>query len=360
MPAPTTPNGSTSGPVPSATVTSHGTDATTSDQPPSLTELRFTAPPNFDSRYLPISLPSSFHFYPSYKDAFTRLLTAQDQFALYRGYVNENARNTVAVVSSCMCINANMLTVGDLWFVMYQLRLLSYRKAPLTVDWVCTSEDHLRRIHEGTPEGQKDMTAEQRIAANAAALSKETLNQRSSISKSNLNVVELKQSAELEELRETIRSDYGWEVNPLLVCDWLQSVDDQEALPVDERETLAFLDSYAGLLNYTKHGTLMERRALIEQADPDALADLDLFKEYTAHGVREEFTVTCKECGAVEQVKYQLNVPHFFPVSQTPKSTRHAVHPDGEHQRASGPDDVGDRRTDVYPRQASVGADEEG
>jgi len=260
-------------------------------------------PPNFDTRRQSIALPSSFAFY-DFKTAFLRFLTPRDQFSLYRGQVNKTVRNTVEVVSACMHQDAYKLTIGDFHYVLYELRIHSYTKAPMTVSWICTADQHLLDVE-------------------AKKKTPESVQQRSRLTSSDLVITQLtpERIEEAEALRASILEEFKFHVRPTLVADWVTSVETLEEQPIEDRAVIEYMDGYATLLD-DRHGTLAERRELIVNAEsPDLLSDLDRYSELTDHGVSEFFNVKCKECGTTERVRHALDVPHFFPVSQARDST---------------------------------------
>lgn len=260
--------------------------------------------PTFDSRYQSVQLPSSFYFY-EFKTIFVRGITIRDQLNLYSGHVKATMRNIIEVVSNCTQQDAYALTVGDLYFIMYELRMRSFTKAPLKVQWVCTADTHLKSVEDKT-------------------VSADTLQQINTVKSSDLTVNQITEDkwAEIQQVAQTILDDHNIHVKTVMVRDWVESVEVLEDEEEADRAILDFIHKYALVLDGEYHGTLAERRELLVNFEnPDLLSDLDLYISLIDHGVEERFNVTCKECGTKDTVKLSLDVPHFFPVSETKRHT---------------------------------------
>lgn len=256
-----------------------------------------TPPPNFDSRYQSIALPSSFLFYP-FKNLHMRLLSVRDQFALYAGQVKGSTRATVDVVSSCINSSAYDLTVGDFYYILYELRLRSYTRAPLTVTWTCTADKHLKMIDESQIDGM-------------------TLEQVSTVNRSDMIVSQISADryVDIKAMEDRIFAEYGLRIEPVRVGSWVEATESLADESPEDRAVVTFFDKYALSLS-AQHGSIKDRRELIVNSVPDLLSELDLYIDMVDHGVTEKFHVKCKECGTPETVTLSLDVPQFFPKAE--------------------------------------------
>lgn len=287
-------------------------------------------PRNVTPAFEDVWLPSEFVSY-QWKDIQVRRFNVEEIRAIVRARISGNLRHLVRAVDNTLSRPVTDLTVGDFWYLLYWHRLNSYKKSPFVIEWVCDAEDHLRKVagadlHEGEE-----------------SLDPKTLRNLLTVNKSNLDTISIDRDA-YNDLATQLYEEYGIQVQPQGIVDFVSATDEDEEIQhrrdaekkkreaaAAEGDVGAFLDDqeqatedddrsfmyrYAALLSTTHGETLSARSDFLSQQSPDLLVDLEALLEIVEHGVKESWTVTCKECGASKTIKQSLDALTFLPSLQ--------------------------------------------
>ena len=95
---------------------------------------KFT-PSEVDDKYQSISLPSGFIFY-DFDTLKIRKFEIRDLAKMYKVMKNQSYSLFKEVIQGCIDRDINLLTTGDFKYICYWLRLNSYPKSPMTVEWI--------------------------------------------------------------------------------------------------------------------------------------------------------------------------------------------------------------------------------
>lgn len=91
-------------------------------------------PNEVNDKYISVSLPSGFIFY-DFDSIRIRKFEIRDLAKMHRVMQNQSYKMFKEVIQGCVDININKLTSGDFKYICYWLRLNSYPKSPMTVEW---------------------------------------------------------------------------------------------------------------------------------------------------------------------------------------------------------------------------------
>ena len=91
-------------------------------------------PNEVNDKYSNISLPSGFIFY-DFDTIRVRKFEIRDLAKMHRVMQNESYKMFKDVIQGCVDVDINKLTSGDFKYICYWLRLNSYPKSPMTVEW---------------------------------------------------------------------------------------------------------------------------------------------------------------------------------------------------------------------------------
>ena len=253
-----------------------------------------------DANYLPVNLTSQFKFYP-FKKLSARPFLLQQQKKISRAQVTKDIKLIVEAINSCIDQDANQLTIGDFWYMMFWFRLNSWKKVPFTLTYTCQNELHQKAVLEGTSK-------------------KESLEQKSAITHENVVTKDLKDPDELDEFVASLDiTKKGIKLHIGTVADMVEGFELVTSLNEENKQKLPEEDEY--LLKYAsvlsrEHGiTLQDRIDFLnsQELTPDDAYELDLYVERIEHGVDEIVTVTCSECGASRSEKVHLDALTFLP-----------------------------------------------
>lgn len=122
-----------------------------------------TSPPEIDSRFVDVGdLPTGFASY-DFKLMFAREFTLAELKLLYVGMHSrvKPIEHIIRAVQLCCSIPVHSLTDGDFEFLLAWLRMHSYPKAPLQVNWKCMKENLVykkdRAFYHGPALSPRDM-----------------------------------------------------------------------------------------------------------------------------------------------------------------------------------------------------------
>lgn len=260
-------------------------------------------------------LPSKFIFYPQDITSLSiRPLRIPEAKKIFQGQTLKSMRIMVEAVSACLQpgLSAFDLTRGDYYYLLYWLRIQSFKKSPYTLTAVCTSYDHIEKVVN--EELSRDSLIIEQIVHKVGELN---------VTSPDFNKV--------EEQIQLIRAEYGLDCYPPLMRDIVDideldqkdeqgnTLSDDQGNPLPPSKDVLWTAKYASVLSPFKHGrTLQERMAIFDSLDlgPDLLGDLDYLIKLFDHGVQERASVACKECGAKMDVSVSINALSFFPAVQ--------------------------------------------
>lgn len=256
-------------------------------------------------------LPSMFLFYP-FDTLSLRPLRLSEAKKIFQAQATKSMRLLVEAISSCLQpgVSAFDLTEGDFYFLMYWLRIQSFKKSPYELSFTCSDYGHVSQVIDGEK-------------PQATLFNTVTLH---SLGDLNINFADV---AVVDPQVALIQETYDLSVYPRT----MRSVVEEEELvkkdpagktitdadgspaPIDAADS--WTAQYASILSpfvYGKH--LHERMSHFDSLGDqslDLLVDLDKFLELSSHGVQEQVSVACKECGAKVDVSVSINAHAFFP-----------------------------------------------
>ena len=100
---------------------------------------------NMDTKFVSISLPSNFVFYP-FKTLSIKPIGLNQQRKLSRGLSTGSMKTVVETINTCIDQDIYQLTIGDFWFLMFWLRINSFKKSTWKISFTCDSPRHLDAI----------------------------------------------------------------------------------------------------------------------------------------------------------------------------------------------------------------------
>lgn len=273
-------------------------------------------------------LPSRLCFYP-YNSLGIKSFKTKHIIKIMEAMEMSSFEKIVDTVTAVLSddVSARMLTIEDFFFVMYWLKLNSFKKSPMRVSFTCNNKDHLMRVFnkEVSEETLKNVT---------------TLN-----SVGNLKV-EYMTEEKLDKASEIItrmKENYGIDIFPPLVKDFISiqnfvskrgdleteiykvqasNFEGASDLVENLKEELAALDAkystrqFASMIILEKDSTLEEKIEYLknnEDLDAEFFFELEEFESTIRHGVIETATCSCKECNAKVEVPISIDALQFFP-----------------------------------------------
>lgn len=283
-----------------------------------------------DPRYSDIGtvMPSSMGFYPGFDTLAIRTMSPRSVEKMHRAVSEQSFRHQVDAISACLDHTAYDLTIGDMQYTMYWLRLNSFKKNPVKVNWACANPDHLARVglrveHEAKlRSGELEQPAtlnEGDEPPEMPGLAPETLTNVTSVQKAHL-VEKRLNFDECDQFMRSFFNEYGLYLWTPLVSDLVEGIEEKGVT-----EELDYWNKYAGLLNPLHHGrTLKERRDYImkfmdECDSADVLTDMERWSELCEHGVEEMIEVECYTCQAKDKAKLRIDPLSFLPQLQAKK-----------------------------------------
>lgn len=237
------------------------------------------------------SMPSKFMFYP-FDTLSIRPFTWGELKKMYKAVVTKDFNTLAEAVNSTIDRNVFELTVGDFWFVMYWLRMNSFKKAPFTVKWSCHDENHHLRVRMGE-------------------LETSTLSNDHVASMSNVKVL-FADPTPIADLVALAKEEHGIHLYPATVADMVGTA---KMLDNVEDAGELWLSKYASNINRQYGNTLPDRMKYLEENDisPDFGSCVDEFIVVANHGIIETVTVNCKGCGAPAEITVSVDALSFFP-----------------------------------------------
>lgn len=264
-------------------------------------------------------LPSQFCFY-DFNTLSAKRLGLQQIAKLSEASEMDDLAGVVDCVSSVIDPDktALALTPGDFFYLLYWLRIHSFKKAPYQLEFKCTNPDHIARALQGK-------------------VSADTLNNEVIINKSSQLTLKYPNTERATEIVNHVQQTYGINLYPANMATFLQTEDyilkladielklNNPRLPAEEKPALEqqkqqltseySLYEYAAYLHPIHGTTLKDRIKFLNslEADADLLFYIDEFIEACEHGVEEAAKVRCLECNAEVEISVSIDALHFFP-----------------------------------------------
>ena len=243
-----------------------------------------------------INLPSGGRLYGGRSSVEASFFTTLDVKRLYDITKGTKTDSIEKLIGSKIDLNIEELTISDFWYVLYWVRINSFEKHPLKVEWTC------KKLKKG------DTCS--------------TVND-SLIEGSNLVVEELdKEYKEPVTLKLPVHGDIKVKlrrVSDTIVADKL--VDTKFNGKASEGDQW-----FIKLASSIDNGqSLYENYLLVSKLDPDDLMYLDSFESTYSYGVRTVVKVACKDCQEVSLIPFQIALEHFFPSNQSSSNFRNAI-----------------------------------
>jgi hypothetical protein len=237
-----------------------------------------------DNRFSDIgALPSGFVPY-DFDDLLIRPFTIRELRLVSRAAQTGQYTNLLRAVDQCTDIDAYQLTIGDFYYVLLWLRVNSYPKTPLLVNWHCT--DMVSINDEGGITTDPDEAVGTQVC--------DTHNSEL-VHMSTVDIIKLDKDSP--------------EIDPRLDYPRAHLLDDiQEMLKNPE------LMQLVRAIQYVKEGnTMQEKLEALERED-----DLELFDdamgatEKHKHGIRETVYLKCRRCGGRHRHVLKIDPLTFF------------------------------------------------
>ncbi len=265
-------------------------------------------PPDLQARRtLLTGLPSYFHYYtPEFlgENAFTELrarsFTTFDLFNIYKARNTQDKSLLLDTVASTIDQPLHLLTMGDLRFLLFHLRLNSYPKSPLQVIWKCGScEERYRVKNNINPSVALPFNVETEIA----------YYNLDRVMKSNIKIHDLPKARHIPPQLEVPR-----------VAQFLAYSHYMELYPWAEKLATAALYVKADK-EFVKEGIdLLSFQAKLDTLNysPDSmnlLSDAETLAILLHHGVEDSIRVRCQKegCGRQYNISLSTDFLSFFP-----------------------------------------------
>jgi hypothetical protein len=331
---------------PHAIVTPHVAVASTVPEPPAAWHGQHTVSvaspavtPMGDATGVSIPLPSKFFWYP-FKDLYVKPLRVAHLAKINAANETGNLQPLAEVVSSVLSTPeghtnvANMLCVQDWIAVLYHLKLASFNKRGIQLDWTCGDDEHVKAVSFWENMAPKERTAHE---AKMGALTDEektgltkwfvspppSLQNKAIVDNTLLRTNFLSTAPDPEKYRVHLKgkipscSEFAL-MSPETVLDSIQFMDIDNWVSDHEVQWLA---QQAAMLRVLKpNGTpysLTERIEMIRSEQLEFTSEeFSFLQEFIGvmdtFGVEEFVKVRCKGCGASTVVKSTVDASTFL------------------------------------------------
>lgn len=275
-------------------------------------------------------LPSCMAFYPG-NSLSIRTFKTPHIIKMIESMEMEDFSMMVEVVSSVIepGFPAYVLTVEDFFYIMYWLKIHSFKKHPMEIPFQCNDSKHISDVIAGVK-------------------TKESLSNKHRISQMGSLTIEYITEEKLNkatEILNRVKKEYGVDLFPMQIKDYILLQDylkktalystkiaELELLMATEgkvtspqldrlREEKNRLDATYAMKDYAPYillkpeSTIIDKLNFLNNADlgPDFLFEVDEFVNVTKHGVIETVAVGCQECKAKMEIDISIDALHFFP-----------------------------------------------
>lgn len=278
----------------------------------SIQEQNNAAKANTDPRFVSIDLPSNFIFYP-FKTISVKPIGLNQQRKLSRGFAVGSMKIIIEAINTCIDQDIYQLTIGDFWYLMFWLKINSFKKSTWKIKYECESPEHIQGILEkkfdpesltNTLEVTNSIIKEHQLKITEEELQGylESLDVSKHI---HLYVATVQDLVEGDELLSLIEQNNDEESSD-------DGVSVRESDITDEDDTIL---KYASVLSREYGATLKERIQYLINADlsADSASELDEYIAKIDHGVEELVETSCIGCGTSKTVRLSLDVLTFLP-----------------------------------------------
>lgn len=246
-----------------------------------------------DSRYLAIGdLPSLYIPYDYAKDDFLiRPFELAELRLLSRAKALGDIKSFLRAIDMVITVPAENLTMGDLYYVMMWIKIHSYTKTPILVDWTCTSS-YLKHKQDGTFLFTDTPRPEKFDPTQYDVIQCKTSNTRP-ITNQSLEIVELPEGFKLTE-----GLDYPRASTLIDIDDFMQNP-----------ETVGLV---AGAL-WMPGSTVEEKFKYMEENFDFALLQAGIeASRKVVHGIKQACTLSCRVCNTKYPYVIDLEPLNFF------------------------------------------------
>lgn len=264
-----------------------------------------------DAEYISVALPSNYVFY-DFKDLKAQTFKRKHLRKLLQAQENRDPRAMAEVLNSVITCEKGYtdliyrLTPDDYTYLLWWERVHSLPAMPYVQVCMCQNEDHIRRVESGE-------------------LKPETLRNNQTISKANLDTIELPKDYKLDLsqfMPQSIKEKYPQaQLRVPLNYDWIDMLEysQNQISDTDSEDGLLWFmtGTAACLLDIDLGGKQLSYKEKFDLVDNLPLGEADLLDKATQnlpkYGVQQLINVKCTECGAVSQVRMVLNAHSFLP-----------------------------------------------
>lgn len=248
-----------------------------------------------------IDLPSKGQLYDGKSTLEISFLTTKDIKRLYdiqKGTRTDTIEKLIG--SKILDFDVNKLTMSDFWYVVYWIRINSFDKYPLEVNWVC--KNYVSKDGDRVPCDTSQSSVISGSSLQIQEIDKDykepailNLEGRDPI---NLKLVKIGDYVLAEKLKEAQFKGKMSESDSWFL---------DKALLIDNGESL-----YSNFL-------------MISKFTPEEIFLLDSFEKEYNYGISNTVKVVCKSCQEVSFIPFQLTISEFFPSMQHSGRIRDAI-----------------------------------
>lgn len=256
-----------------------------------------------------VELPSNGKLYNGKRTVELSFFTVSDVkrlFNIARGTKTDSIHKLIS--EKVHDFNAFELTVSDFWYLLYYIRINSFKSNPIKITWTCEKSD---------PSTDKLCGA-----SNSTELTKDQL------------IIKEIDPDLVEPISITL-PDFG-EVNVCLP----RTGKDAEAeevvskLPGKHSDSDLWVARIAGLIQNQK--SLLDNYMLVSQKfTADDLYFLDAFNEEFKYGIVDQVNLKCSGCQEVSQINFRLSILDLVPAIRETRHVRNAVRFGNAHEHTS-------------------------
>ena len=247
-----------------------------------------------------IDLPSKGQLYDGKSSVEITFLTTLDIKRLYninKGTQTDSIEKLVG--SKLLDFKVEDLTISDFWYILYWMRLNSFEKLPLELEWTCDKESKTDNTKLCNTSQKTPITGSSLVILEIDADYKEpakiTLSDGSVLP---LRLLRVGDSIKIEELTKSRFKGKITEGD-----DWLL----RKAAQIDNGKDL--YDNYVTVSSMNTEDFFL----------------LDSFEMEFSYGVKNVVNMTCSGCQEVSLIPFQIRLAHFFPSVQRSGFIRDAV-----------------------------------
>ncbi len=248
-----------------------------------------------DPRFTDIgNLPSEFIPY-SQKQIFIRPFTISELKLLSKSIVLKDIKHLIKAVDNVIDIDVNDLTVGDFYYILMWLRLHSFPKSPIMVQWRC--DESIYRSLAFEPNSTQKTYLPAGVAPDEEQMSEFEIVSCNTGNNEAIHMTDIT----VQSLDEDFVMPEGYDFPRVKYLD-----DVQKEMINPEMELIAPAAQWIS-------GTWIEKMAKLENDPGLSLFDMaTALQETVIHGVSENAILTCRGCKKKSLYLLQINATTFF------------------------------------------------